>query len=529
MHPLPIVERELRIRARRPSLYWLRGLSGAGSAVAALLVVSTFLLSGGRASGGAGAFVPLAWIVWACCLLEGARQTADAISEEQREGTLGLLFLTRLTGADVVLGKLAATGLNMVSLLLAVVPGLALSLLSGGVTGTQLFRTALALLGALFCSLAAGLAVSSISRDDVRAFLGTAGLVATWAWLPVVASGIGGLAGGPLLEALSPGIALSLAQSPRSSSVSGQYWTALAIPHLIAWALLAFAAWRVTRFRERESAAITKAAFRPSEPQQTRPPDPVAAGWLETAPAAWIQFRDGRARMVELMFYVPLAGRVLDLVLALGSGGGAKVLSAASPFASIGFFFSLVLAATYGARVIPEARRNGSLGLVLSTPVTVEDLLHGQWLAWKRMAFRPFVISAAVCLLLPVIVLMVTGSAPGAAAVLGGNIKHMVTLATDLAALGWVGMWLGMRARKASLTAGQVFALVIVAPALVLSCGSAPLAMVAAVGKGAVWIPILVPLGYGVLAAAKNLAFIHVARRNLRLKLRQALTGASSA
>ena len=46
------------------------------------------------------------------CLASGRRSTADCLSEEKREGTLGLLFLTDLTGYDVVLGKLSATSVN---------------------------------------------------------------------------------------------------------------------------------------------------------------------------------------------------------------------------------------------------------------------------------------------------------------------------------------------------------------------------------------------------------------------------------
>ena len=43
------------------------------------------------------------------CLLSGVWFTADCLSEEKREGTLGLLFLTDLKGYDVVFGKLVAT------------------------------------------------------------------------------------------------------------------------------------------------------------------------------------------------------------------------------------------------------------------------------------------------------------------------------------------------------------------------------------------------------------------------------------
>ena len=92
------------------------------------------------------------------CLFCGVRLTADCLSEEKREGTLGLLFLTDLKGYDVVLGKLAATSLNSFYGVLAVVPMLALPLLLGGVTPGEFWRMALVALNTLFFSLARGFA-----------------------------------------------------------------------------------------------------------------------------------------------------------------------------------------------------------------------------------------------------------------------------------------------------------------------------------------------------------------------------------
>src|SRR5256885_13337716 len=45
-------------------------------------------------------------------LLSGIRDTADCLSWEKREGSLGLLFLTDLKGYDVVLGDRKSTRLN---------------------------------------------------------------------------------------------------------------------------------------------------------------------------------------------------------------------------------------------------------------------------------------------------------------------------------------------------------------------------------------------------------------------------------
>jgi len=56
-------------------------------------------------------------------------------------GTLGLLFLTDLKGHDIVFGKLAASSVNALYSLLAIVPVLGLTLLFGGVSGTQFWRS----------------------------------------------------------------------------------------------------------------------------------------------------------------------------------------------------------------------------------------------------------------------------------------------------------------------------------------------------------------------------------------------------
>ena len=130
------------------------------------------------------------------CLLSGVWFTADCLSEEKREGTLGLLFLTDLKGYDVVFGKLVATSLNGFYAVLAVVPILALPLLLGGVTGGEFGRMALVVVNTLFFSLALGMCVSALSRSPRKAMamtfllilLFTAVLPACGAWRAAMAA-----------------------------------------------------------------------------------------------------------------------------------------------------------------------------------------------------------------------------------------------------------------------------------------------------------------------------------------------------
>src|SRR5689334_21600678 len=122
---LPIVERELRVLGRRPSTVWIRFFAALG-----FLLVWLLLL--GSAHGTAPAdlaqrlLVAFGILAFGFCLLAGVFLTADCLSEEKREGTLGLLFLTDLRGYDVVLGKLMATSVQAVYGLLAIFPILAL-------------------------------------------------------------------------------------------------------------------------------------------------------------------------------------------------------------------------------------------------------------------------------------------------------------------------------------------------------------------------------------------------------------------
>src|SRR5437762_87631 len=155
---LPIVERELRVASRRRGTYFSR----ATVALVAILVLCGTLWFEGRVAPrelGKDVFNILSGMLLFSSLVAGVRYTSDSLSEEKREGTLGLLFLTDLHGYDVVLGKLAATSLDAFYALLAVFPILAVTFMMRGVTGTESWRTFLALVSAVCVSFAEGMIV----------------------------------------------------------------------------------------------------------------------------------------------------------------------------------------------------------------------------------------------------------------------------------------------------------------------------------------------------------------------------------
>ena len=135
---LPVVERELRVASRRRGAYWGRFVAATiGAALAAWVLLA---VDDSEKHIGADLFAVVSAVVFLYAGVAGTLVTCDCLSEEKREGTLGLLFLTDLKGYDVVLGKLAATSLNAIYGMLAVVPMLAIPFILGGVSRAEMLR-----------------------------------------------------------------------------------------------------------------------------------------------------------------------------------------------------------------------------------------------------------------------------------------------------------------------------------------------------------------------------------------------------
>lgn len=168
MTALPIIERELRTQARLAFTYGLRVLG----ATALLLVWLYYGFSpdfppslGGRLFGYLNCTLFIS--IWIAVPLI----SADCISRERREGTLGLLFLTPLKAREIVLAKGLVHGLRAMTLWLATLPVLTIPFVLGGVTWKEAVLSALTNFSAICWALAAGLLASSMSKAWARAQL----------------------------------------------------------------------------------------------------------------------------------------------------------------------------------------------------------------------------------------------------------------------------------------------------------------------------------------------------------------------
>lgn len=164
-----ILQRELREQSRQAGTYWLR-LTGALVMLGLLAWVWNSPLHQ-MATNGRGYFVGLNRVLFLTIWFVGPVLTADCLSREKRDGTIGLLFLTPLRALDIVLGKGFVNAWRAFSMLLAALPVLVVPVLMGGVSWPDATRMFLLHLGALGLALAAGLLASSYATSWIRARL----------------------------------------------------------------------------------------------------------------------------------------------------------------------------------------------------------------------------------------------------------------------------------------------------------------------------------------------------------------------
>ena len=550
---LPIVDRELRLAARKRSTFWLRIVAALVAIVigAGLMVLSTVgafnTVTLGRALFGA-----LTWLAFGAAISAGLFFTSDCLSEEKREGTLGFLFLTDLRGYDVAGGKLLATSLRGCFALIAIFPILAITLLMGGVTGIEFWERTLALLNALVCSLAAGLFISAISRDPQKAMAGTLFLLLLW------------LGGGPLVDGIlallkwrAPRVLFSLSSpvylfSTISAWRAIPFWCGLLFNQAIAWTLFALASLVVPRtWQER------RAGRAPSSTSNwgyiwryggARRRAALRRKLIGRNAVLWLACRErwqsvGLWAMALLVAGLFVTLLVTDLPRQVWIGWSSV---------SWAFLWLLYLwAASQASRFFIEARRSGLIELLLAAPVSVPDIVQGQWRALLRLFAAPVLVVLAVQLagshfaaeqsarLIPATARAMT---PTYSVMVVGAVATVLAVGANLIAICWFGMWMGMTSRTNNLATLKTLAFVQVIPGMVISFASTlaiPLVMMPLILKGgltpksanswvassfASWIPLITMGVSTLLGIGKDIGFVVWARQALLGSFREQAT-----
>jgi len=408
---LPIVDRELRESSRRRGTYWLRvRVAFQALLIAVAAGIMNFLQP--QLKLGTVLFWGLSGVAMLFCLLAGRRSTADCLSQEKREGTLGLLFLTDLKGYDVVLGKMVATSISGFYALVAIFPVLAIPLLAGGMTNGEFWRMVLVLVNTFFFSLSIGIFASAVSREyrtamAVNFFLalliiGAPVACAVW-WLATRNKFV------PQLYYSCPVFSFFMCNDTNyaSKGMARNFWWSLAFTHGLAWMLTLSACWIVPRtwgdkpppapsrrWRWRDLGRMLNfgsparcAAFR------KRALDVNAFYWLAAR---------ARLKLAHVWFFLGCA--VVWWMLGWLKSG--TYWMADATFFTTSFIINsalkLWITVEAGQR-LGEDRRAGAFELLLATPLTVGDFLRGQILALRRQFLIPLLLVTALELILTLV------------------------------------------------------------------------------------------------------------------------------
>jgi len=514
MRFLSVADRELRSAARQKATYRTRWITAA--VFFGLLVWLLWAFQGftnRRAT--SEIFTVLSVLTFLYCLLLGTATTADCISVERREGTLGLLFLTNLNSAEIIAGKLCSTALASVYGLLAIFPMLALPLLMGGITFGHFARTVLGLLNGILFALAAGFLASVVCKRQFTAIALALGLT--------VSIGGGLMLGAAAANSYGPTRPLSswvASFSPLYAVIAAdgtrlfgpnRFWlsaTGVAGISLGSLGLTTLLLARTWRDRPKSLRAWHRLRYwrRPE-----RIPSPQRAALrrrlLAINPVFWLaapqpvsapvfMFLAVLLTMLTVYVAAPFFGRVM------GAGTATPVLAHLFAWLWTGLaIHALVLyyAATTASQRLAEDKQTGALDLILSTPTTERVISRGLWLAYgRRMLFPGLLAVLAHFFFIWVCMVMATLDPPGQippgatpseifwSALLDKPLRGrvidwqfgfmlrialliLVQLMVAWVTLGWVGRWLGLRMKHPGIAPTASLALLLVPPILLFS------------------------------------------------------------
>ncbi|MBM3832725.1 MAG: hypothetical protein FJ403_05520 [Verrucomicrobia bacterium] len=452
---LPVMQRELRVLVRVPRTYYSRSL--AALLVAVISLGMLYLGFGGllnAMAAGKNLFLALSVLAYVYVLFGGAFVGADSLSQEKRDGTLGLLFLTDLKGYDIVAGKLVSRSLNGAYCVLAALPTLGLGIFLGGVTGLDVFRMMLALLNALFFSVSAGMLVSTLCRNERRALSCAvlAVLIIGILW-PALGHGLRRFLNAAEVHAgfliFSPAGSL-LAALGFGKGASLHFGTSWVVTHLLSWLFLALASFLLPRVWQ-DKAISVRSLIRAHPGPSRRLSFARGRGrrWLDLNPLLWLALRPEKRRFGF--------GPVLALLVMAWVAGwvcyGKGWLALPVYFGTAMLLHLLLMYATvlHACRTAAEDRGSRVLELVLTTPLGDDAILSGRLLGLKRQLVWPllFVITADV-------VLMILGCLEIASpswTIVGWVIAFVLLIAkllADLYVLCWVSVWQGWKAANAT-------------------------------------------------------------------------------
>ncbi len=400
----PIFYREAAVAPKRAKTFVIRGVYVL--ALFLLLCTGYLVLDGSRSlatSGDSARFggwmftllAPLQLLVLASLAAVGA---AASVAQEKDRRTLILLLLTRLSGFEIVAGKLAATLLSPLSMLVCSLPLFLTLPLFGGVSPQQVFGVFIVTAASILLAGSVGTVIGMWREKTFQAIAMTVlGLL--------MYVGLGEMAGNVMTEmpesvrlALSPPRALAAAASPMAS-LSAETATGVAL-FIVMTVLLSLAVLVIGVAKVRVWNPSREIRLKSSETETSTAAsgDATPASWKARAPRrVWenpILWREvctwayGRKVMVIrvafLLFFILIAAVLQSQInsgVAMEPGGriGRALPAATLPLAALGVI-SLVLVNALAVNSVTGERDGLALDLLLVTDLSPREFVFGKLL-----------------------------------------------------------------------------------------------------------------------------------------------------
>jgi ABC-type transport system involved in multi-copper enzyme maturation permease subunit len=437
---LPVAQRELLAASRRKATFRMRTGSAIFAAILTFIMLLFVSATGAGARSGQFLFNTLVAGGHIFAVLAGVFLTADGISEERRDGTLGFLFLTDLTGLDIIAGKFTGLVLSAFFGLASVFPVLAISWFMGGVSNGEFWRNCVAMLNQLFFAACVGLAMSARETRQARAVGKTLILVGFFSiLLPTALSGLHAAGAHPrvLIPALlSPTAVIDHVGESAYLRDPSTFFLNLGVSHLLGWAFLISATWAVSQGWRLDAARPQRPTAAMTLDRRVLDSSPLGALMgMQKWPQRVAWFAGGTTVLIALASAFGLAGA--------GAGG---------------FKFPLLLGilvrglmAWEVTSFIGECRRSGSLELILTTPLRDADVTRA---VIRHLTAR---------YLAPVLLMMVTalaGAIPNGLFV--PSLIDAIGAILQIIAIPAVGVWFGLTEPKPMVAFAKTFGFVVV-------------------------------------------------------------------
>ena len=391
-----VFEREVRFAPKSKGLFIGRAVY-AGSLLAIiatcwLVLTGTQAVTspGDTARFGATLLRTLAPLQLSLAVLAAAMTAAVAVSVEKDRRTLELLLLSRLSERELVLGKLAASLLRVILMLLSAIPVFGIASLFGGVTGIQLGRLFIVTAAAALSAASIATTVAFWKDTTFQAVAITAFALVAWVVIGEAATSWFGPAVG---EQLSPARAMFAALSPAGGNL-GSFLSLCGILILVTnvVAIQRVRTWNMARDARRAAQAQGTTASVQSRPARYIWRNPIL--WREICTNAY-----GRTIVIVrvawlLLFTAAVAGIVSEA--RAENPDRFAVAVAVIPMA----LASLLAVTALAVSSITTERDRGSLDLLLVSDLEPKEFIWGKLFGAIAVAREVVVLPLLLCVAL---------------------------------------------------------------------------------------------------------------------------------